>query len=473
MSILNLIVILFFVNPLWASKILQNQFLSGNLVKEDVTIEALPRLQEICEKEKYDIKTQSDLNSLLNTCQKVSGSILISNEYQEPSVNFGNLQSIEGDLKICDTKSVMNIIAPSLRKIGGEFKVRNLTSLVSLDIASIEDLNVVGWEIVPLLNNIVLNAGSTKMNKLIISDSALPNVNCIKKIKNINYLGINNNRFLENIDLDMEMVNDKLDIYSNAQDTSIQLSKLESVGDLSIRNSKTVNFPNLKHVNKSLDIIENYFTDLKLEELKKVSGTVGIIDNNNLKNVNMKNIEFIDGGLLIINNTKVSSINFLPNIKTIGGALQIEGDFNETEFPQLKLIKGSATFASQSDKFDCDKWIKPVNERSIIRGGKIKCSTKKKNEYREINQDGKILEENSNKTSSATRARLSTDSNISDSQEIKTANHISSTTTERKREKTNGPESSKKKNGSFKIVRLSSNFLYCWILFTLISSIIL
>ena len=79
-------------------------------------------------------------------------------------------------------------------------------------------------------------------------------------------------------------------------------------------------------------------------------------------------------------------------MKTIGGAIQFSGSFKDTSFPNLKLVKGSAFIKTSSAEMDCNKWIRPLDGRSIIRGGKIKCTSHKKQNSISLDEDGKIID---------------------------------------------------------------------------------
>lgn len=167
---------------------------------------------------------------------------------------------------------------------------------------------------------------------------------------------------------------------------------LREVENITIRDTSLVYLPQLTKVKSSLEFIENYFYELNLNNLQKIGGTLGIINNVNLIKVNLENVTDIQGGLMIADNESLEDITFLPNLKQIGGAIFFEGSFKDIMFDSLKLVKGSAFIKSSSNVLDCNKWTNPSNGRSIIRGGKFTCISGKKENTLNVKQDGTIIE---------------------------------------------------------------------------------
>ena len=223
----------------------------------------------------------------------------------------------------------------------------------------------------------------------------------------------NNNRFLETIESNINIINQDLTIHANAKDLEVDMSQLVSVKNLTIRDTAKVFFPKLEYVNRSFEIIENTFTELDVSNLKTIEGTLGLINNTELTKIDMNKLTTIKGGVMISNNTKLEHIDFLPNLRQIDGAIYFEGKFKDTDFPELRLVKGSAYIKSTSEDLDCAKWTKVVNQKSIIRGGKINCISAKREKAVELNNEGEVLKEmetshelETNKTSTGEKKEL-------------------------------------------------------------------
>lgn len=349
-------------------------------------------IPEACKKDEHSIETSGDLHQLQVQCEDILGTIRFLN-YVDPVIDFGNIQSIKGSVQIEDCVSVVKVQGNRLEKIGGTFSLQGLTSLVSVDMPSLKEVSVIDWRVVPILNNAILNDGLSGVKSITISDSSLSAIEGFKKVDRIEVFNVNNNRFLETIKANIKYVTKQLSIHANAKESELEMPELVSAENITVRDTSLVYFPKLETVGSSLEFIENQFKELEIPTLKFVGGTLGVIDNINLGIADFGNVTDIQGGLMVANNTKLDKIDFFSKLKQIGGAIHFEGRFHDTEFPQLKLVKGSALIRTNSEMMDCSKWTTPKNARSIIRGGKISCTSGRKQKAQKISEDGTVLQE--------------------------------------------------------------------------------
>jgi len=455
----NNIIFPILIGNAWASYLLHNELIGKIKESEAIAIGAMSTNQEICHNKEHNIKKQDDLINLARKCGEIYGNLVISSNYQEKIVNLDDIEKIRGDFKVQDSSSIVSISAPKLDTIGGKFELKNLTSLISSNTGLLKNVKSVEFVTLPLLKEVSINNNIKKMNKIVISDTSLKSVDFFGNIEQANQVEINNNRYLGRIELKIETVNDKLNIYSNADDTNIQLPNLQSTGDLSIRNAGSFNLQNLEYVNKSLDIIENSITELNLKNLKKISGTAAIIDNSKLDEIHSGNLTHIEGGLLVINNDNLKIMDFLPAVHTIGGAVKYDGTFDEVSFPKLKVIKGGASFVTESKKFNCTALLNPFIERNIIRGENLTCTSNLKGEDK-INQhnSSKISYRTLTSGSSQSTSTGKLSSNGTDHNESLTS--ISSTP-----QKTVSAGKMKNKNDAFRSSSVAVTNMIVWFLF--------
>ena len=87
-------------------------------------------------------------------------------------------------------------------------------------------------------------------------------------------------------------------------------------------------------------------------------------------------------------------------MKTIGGAIHFDGDFKETRFPNLKLVKCSTFVKTFSAEMDCNKWIRPLDGGFFIHGGKLKYTSQKKQVSVSLAEDSKIIDIQENESKS-------------------------------------------------------------------------
>ncbi|KAH3899551.1 uncharacterized protein SCDLUD_003828 [Saccharomycodes ludwigii] len=256
---------------------------------------------------------------------------------------------------------------------------------------ALEHVDVLEWKVVPILSTVSFDTGLKKIKEIIISDTSLVDFDIFKNIEDLAVLNINNNRYMESIDSNAKTISRQLSISANARDLVVSFPQIEWANNITIRDVVSADLPTLEFVNNSAEFIDNFFTELKLPNVKSIGGTLGIIENYHLKNVDLEEVSDIFGGLMITNNSEIETINFLPNLQHIGGAIQFDGKFKDTNFPKLKLVKGSVFINTNSNNMNCNKWTAPENGLSIIRGGKIICISGRKQSTVRLSEDGQIL----------------------------------------------------------------------------------
>lgn len=352
----------------------------------------------LCPMESLIVERQSNL-SILDHCNTIFNDLIITSEYKENILDLKKLTTIQGHLIVENCDTLIKFVAPNLQKINGDFVLNSLTSIVILEVPNLIDVNSIQWKILPILNQVEINPNIMVHETIIISDTSISNLEGFYPIKELDTFNINNNRFLETIKASLVNVKTQFTIHANSKDLQIELPFLQDVENMTIRDAHSIWLPNLKTVRTNLEFIENGCVDLDLGTLETVGGTVGIIDNNYLSKMYFNNVTDIQGGLVIDNNPRLENIDTFQKLKTIGGAIQFKGDFKDTSFPNLKLVKGSAFIKSSSAEMDCNKWIRPLNGRSIIRGEKIKCTSHKKQNSISLDENGKIIDMQQNEVS--------------------------------------------------------------------------
>lgn len=304
-------------------------------------------------------------------CEVINGNLEILN-FKEPIIEFTNLKQVKGELRIEKSPDLVRIEAPLLEDIAKGFYMKKLTSLSLISFPNLSSVKALEWRVIPILTNVRFSNQISNIENIVISDTSLTGFSGFQA-KSLRNLDINNNRFLEILNSNVESITGKLQIVSNAKNLKVNLPQLSVVHNASINNVKDLNLENLKEITESISIIDNYFGSLHLPHLNKIGGTLSISKNSNLGNVDLKSLEEINGGLMIINNTRVAQLDFFDKLKKIDGGVELKGGFEKVSFKNLKLVKGSVKIKSSNMKFDCSLLVKDQLNLAI-RGGKIECS---------------------------------------------------------------------------------------------------
>lgn len=286
-------------------------------------------------------------------------------------LRFDHLSKIEGSLIISNSENLMRVDAYSLRVITETFKMEKLQALGLIETPNLATVGKLDWQILPLLSQISL--GSLKdVQSIIVSDTSLVSVSKFAGT-NLQHLAIQNNRFMENINFDTEEVSSLLQITGNARNVVVKLGELRLAQNISISNVRDLNMTKLRKVAKSMSVVENSFTEVAFPSLTEIGGLLRLADNREAKEATFDAVLDIGGGVLIENNNQLHQISFLPKLRSIGGALELKGNIEETEWNSLKMVKGSIRLQSTNPVFDCNKWVNgPI--RNTLRGGEIECA---------------------------------------------------------------------------------------------------
>lgn len=260
-----------------------------------------------CQRDEFIIHSLGDLNSIIE-CETIVGNVVIS-EFDYPIITFTNLVKIKGNLSIYKSPELVRIESPQLQSISGQFQLFELTSLALISVPSLKQVQSLKWQILPILSNVQFNAEIKGIESITISDTSLTGFSGFVA-NELKILDINNNRFLDTIDCNVEKVTQLLHVSANSNEIKVHLPNLKQVEELSIHNVAILNLGNLERVGKSMSLSSSLFQALKLSKLKYVGGTLNLSKNSKLEVVEFPELDEVDGGLMIINNNLVEKVNF-------------------------------------------------------------------------------------------------------------------------------------------------------------------
>lgn len=323
-----------------------------------------------CRQNEFQIRSQEDLQDLSN-CEILIGNLIIQ-DFDYPIITFNNLEKILGNLTIKKSPEIVRIEAPLMELISGSFSMFELTSLALISFPALKWVNILDWKILPILSNVHFNNEIQGIESITISDTSLTGFSGFLA-DTIDNLDINNNRFLDTIESNVEVIRGKLHIGANANDAKVSLPKLKQINRVSISNVERLNLDELESVDDSLSLTNNYFQQIKFPKLSYVGGSLSLSGNEMVNDLEFPNLSELGGGLVLTNNSLVERVNFLPKLRIIGGALELVGVIKEISLKNLKLCKGSASVKSTSPVFDCAKWSRS-EIILVVRGGKIECT---------------------------------------------------------------------------------------------------
>lgn len=321
-----------------------------------------------CVADVFLVENRADVVAI-NQCEIVYGNIELRN-YGEQVLNLGQVQHIQGDLVIENSASLFRVEANGLKLITGKFRMDRLNVLALVQMPNLASVDAIEWLVLPLLTMATIQS-LKEVKSLLVSDTSLSHITNLAAPKMLN-VDVNNNRYMELCSLEVEEISNRLHLAANALNFRANLDRLKSAHNVTVSEVLSLEMALLADVQGTLSIVANDFQSFSLPALQRVGGTFRIAENQHLQKASVDALKDVEGGLLIVNNTGLTTIDFFPNLTAIGGALELVGDIEATKWPSLHLVKGSISLHTTNRIFDCQSWTSG-SMKNALRGGEIEC----------------------------------------------------------------------------------------------------
>ncbi|ODQ67917.1 hypothetical protein NADFUDRAFT_44622 [Nadsonia fulvescens var. elongata DSM 6958] len=313
--------------------------------------------------------SQADLDKIAG-CSVFGGDITIEGNLGTAFIN--GVKELRGGLKVNNATLLTSLSAPSLTEIKDDFELSQLTTLSTLSFPLLTTIGgAIRWTTLPALGNLQFNAVVDSVSSILISDTALESLDGIN-VDSLDELNINNNKYIESLDMSIKHVN-ALDISFNSKGLEVSFPDLIWAKNITLQSVSSVDFSSLITVNDSAGFKNSSFSSLDFKNVTSIGGTLAINYNDALDEVSFPNLGSIGGGFQIFNNTKLQKINGFNKLKSVGGAIEFDGNFTEADLPSLNLVKGGVDVESESTQFNCSSWNK-AHKDGDIQGDKYVCS---------------------------------------------------------------------------------------------------
>lgn len=324
----------------------------------------------VCNGTMFQISSRADADRIRG-CTEIHGNVQVVN-FAEPLLQLDDLETLDGSLSVRDSGELIRLEAPKLKKVL-LLSMERCTSLVALEAPALSEATELHWTVLPIFSNANLNFGSVKgLQSLVISDTSLASVSGVSA-QNMTRFDVNNNRFMEKIDAQVQSVSNQLHITANCENAEVDLSLLKSTQNLSVHDAGSINLDKLEKCTGSMSLQNNEVANLSLPHLESVGGTLNVHKNPQLVGASFPKVAEISGGLVISENNKLASVDMFPQLAVIGGALEISGNIKQISMDSIRLIRGSAKVKSNDPAFSCSDFSKNAISRSV-RGGKNECT---------------------------------------------------------------------------------------------------
>lgn len=272
----------------------------------------------------------------LATCSTFTGNIAIATGTTD-DIAINGVKKITGDLIASSNDNMKQISASDLVTLDGAMNLNGLTSLYALNFPKLKTVDSIKWQALPNLQDIGFTAEVTKADKVDIQNTALRSLKGIN-IEQADEIFIANNGYIDDISMQLGNVSTSLTLADNNEAVKVQLPNLIWASNLTFRFCGSVSVPSLETLNGSLGLYNNGFDTFSAPNLTTVGEAVAIVANDQLKNISFPQLTKISGNLQIANNSKLIEIDGFPQLKSIGGAFDMSGNFTRYVFDMLVCL---------------------------------------------------------------------------------------------------------------------------------------
>lgn len=301
-------------------------------------------------------------------CPIFAGDITLADGLVNPVIN---IQSLQGSIIANNITGLVSISAPNLANISQSLELNILQSLNAVTFPLLTKVGTLSLVTLNSLNKLSFLTGVTEANNVIISDTSLTTLEGID-LTTVETFNINNNKFLTNLNFNLQSVSNILDFSSTGQMVQVTFPELIWANNMTIRDASLISLPNITTVNSTLSFTNNTIQSISCPNLGLVGGSLAIVSNSQLSNASFPLLQNIGGGFQIANNTALLSIDGFPNVNNIGGAIDFVGNFDNATLPTLQTVRGGVNVESSSDMFDCTPFNN-AQKMNIIRGDSYQC----------------------------------------------------------------------------------------------------
>ncbi|WBW72643.1 extracellular leucine-rich repeat domain, receptor L domain-like Ecm33 [Schizosaccharomyces osmophilus] len=300
-----------------------------------------------------NVTAQSDLDNI-KSCSKLDGSLHVDNLQASgiTVLNIVGVKEVTGGIVVSNSPHLETVNFPDLETVDGTFSIHDMTRLNSLPAPKLNEVGSLELKVLPNLGELQFNNGIKKANNVEIVNTGLQSIKGID-ITNIGTFNINNNKYIQSIDMPQLETASSINIAANAKKVDVNFSKLANVSsDANFNGISNVFVGNLKSTKGSLGFTDTSLNNVSLPYLTSVSQSLYFMDSTDLNSLSLPNLTSV-GGSFTINNTDLVKVSGFPKLSEVGGGLTLLGNYSEVDFPKLSDVRGSLLVESKSSNFSC------------------------------------------------------------------------------------------------------------------------
>ncbi|CAO3588977.1 unnamed protein product [Absidia cylindrospora] len=317
--------------------------------------------------------TQVDLDSVKG-CQVFSGTITIDGSGAE-ELALAGVEEISGNLVLSGNAGLRTFQAPHLARVKGELRVVNQTVLGKLQLPMLVETKSLMLSVLPALEHIDFPAHLSSVQDAHIEDTHAPSVEGFVP-QHMHSFALISNNYMKQFDFSsVQDLSGTLHVASNGHALDFQAKQLVSVEAGDFRNVAQLTLPQLTRVTGDITFHENDFTQLQLDLVEQIKGTLTIANNDKLTSTSFQHLVKVGGAFSVGNNTQLTSIDGFPALNEVDGTVDIAGNFESYALPVLQDVRGGMRLQTTSEKLQCGELEKKLKADNVVKGTTWSCGS--------------------------------------------------------------------------------------------------
>jgi len=241
-------------------------------------------------------------------------------------------------------------------------------------LATVDDIE---WNALPNLQQLTFTSTVTKASIINIQNTELGSLEGID-LKTVDTFYIANNRYLNDITLQLANVGNSLTLEANNPAVNVSFPNMIWANNMTFRNCSSVSIPSLATINGSMGFYGNDIQEFIGANLTSVGKDLSFVSNTKLTNISLPLLTSVGGGFTVANNTELEQVDGFPDLAKVVGAVDFNGNFSDVALPGLKDVQGAFNIQSTGDLTKQCSHFSSLKDSSVIKGDYV-CEGKVSN----------------------------------------------------------------------------------------------
>ncbi|KAK0309277.1 cell wall protein Ecm33 [Friedmanniomyces endolithicus] len=296
-----------------------------------------------CNNATTTLRDAADITQLAS-CKTFTGTIVVATD-SAAVMDIPGLETVQGDFIAANNSLLTTLSSSTFSVITGTVLFQNLPFLTNLTLPNWISSGTLHFDTVPEPTVHDFQQNGQQVNNLIVRNTTFAFLAGLAlQGAQMDTLKIVDNPFLQIINLQMGNISQSATIKGSSADLVVMLPNLTYAYELNISNGSQVVLPRLQAVNGGMSIGSIKSPNISAPALTFVGGDLNITDSG-LSELNMNELVNVQGSMNLVENAQLADLSGLSSLSVVGG-LNLVGPFSNTTLPSLRRVQGNAIIES-------------------------------------------------------------------------------------------------------------------------------